>query len=800
MGQIIQRKPRYRRIAVIGLLLLVGSALLLWLPWLIWEQRPGSMMALEDQAASSMGMDLPEVALLREQALVRWEANDGDAAMALLDQATTTAPDNVKTLMLRAQLAQYRGDEQAARADLDRVIALDPMQIKALTRRDALVSPEDASDIDPPDLSRLQARPGMGVMTDKNGEQIGVMFMGQPGGAGFSDAAAWPLILRERWDNARQMLAFSAMVESDSPAPHAGLGHIALLNDDTEGAYAHYRKGLALVPDRTTLYGLLGDLEELVARGWQAPAVRAARDWLHASYLRDHALENQLNIEAVAAIASADYSAARGALQQSLALAEQRLGASHPEIAETLHWLGLVNINLGDIAAGKTVLERALQINEASYGPEHAAITSSLAALAQTYGALGAEGKMLALTERALKINEAVYGRDHPAVAVEMNNLAAAYIGVDNIAAAMDLVERVARIEEQLYGPEPTQALVNIPMRAGLYHGLGDLDTAKDLYERRLRVNEATLGPDNSFVSQTAQGLAGVYQDLGELDQAQRLLERALTIDERLFGPHFPDVAGDLVSLGSLHRAKQDLATAKSFYERALHIYEHHLGPHHVSVGGGLNGLGRVYLDLGDLDQAQQLLRRALPLVASPDAPQLPRGVLRNLRRLHAAAGHPDLAIFYGKQVVDGLQVQRARLITLDQRLQASYLASVRDDYELLFEQLTAQQRLDEAGAISAMLIVPSQGGASGGAAAEQSPLARVTYNAFEQKQLADLRRAVNEVAGSARTLASLQLIKPEARSEGQQQRIAEIDSELAVARAGYEASIAALERAFIAR
>ena len=58
---------------------------------------------------------------------------------------------------------------------------------------------------------------------------------------------------------------------------------------------------------------------------------------------------------------------------------------------------------------------------------------------------------------------------------------------------------------------------------------------------------------------------------------------------------------------------------------------------------------------------------------------------------------HPRLAIFYGKQAVNGLQAIRGEMQTLDKALQQRFLLSKEDVYRTLAELLILEGRLPEA-------------------------------------------------------------------------------------------------------
>ena len=65
------------------------------------------------------------------------------------------------------------------------------------------------------------------------------------------------------------------------------------------------------------------------------------------------------------------YAQARPLYARALALREKALGPEHPDTAETLNNLALLQRDEGDHAAARPLLERALAINEKACGPDH---------------------------------------------------------------------------------------------------------------------------------------------------------------------------------------------------------------------------------------------------------------------------------------------------------------------------------------------------------------------------------------------------------------------------------------------
>ncbi len=99
-------------------------------------------------------------------------------------------------------------------------------------------------------------------------------------------------------------------------------------------------------------------------------------------------------------------------LQRVLAVQEERLGESHPDVALTLAHLA----RLVKPAKAERMLRRALQIQESTLGPEHESVAVALIDLAKLLRGQHREVSAEPLLRRALCIQERALGAEHPDV------------------------------------------------------------------------------------------------------------------------------------------------------------------------------------------------------------------------------------------------------------------------------------------------------------------------------------------------------------------------------------------------
>jgi tetratricopeptide (TPR) repeat protein len=88
-----------------------------------------------------------------------------------------------------------------------------------------------------------------------------------------------------------------------------------------------------------------------------------------------------------------DYANAEPHLQRALAIREQALGPTHPDVATSLHNLAVLYRAQGQCAKAEPLYQRALAIREQALGPAHPDVATSLHNLAALYQVQGQYAK-----------------------------------------------------------------------------------------------------------------------------------------------------------------------------------------------------------------------------------------------------------------------------------------------------------------------------------------------------------------------------------------------------------------------
>lgn len=528
------------------------------------------------------------------------------------------------------------------------------------------------------------------------------------------------------------------------------LGHTYLLEGNKSIAWEWYRKGLLQIDNKATLReGPLADFDIFLKNGWQPELSKEAQCWFMeqgAQWLARKSPADELFKQIKSARMAHDSPKEAELTEQFLSLAIKLYGSEHISITFPLDNLAKIYKTLGQEEKALLLYQRALAIYEKALDQDHFDIANSLHNLAGVYETLGQHDHALLLYQRALKIRSKTLGAEHEDTATSLFSLAARYHILGQYDQAKPLFQRAMAIRTKikLLAPDVLDSAFYLDDLAGLYQTFNQYDQALLLFQRALAIREAYLVQDDLQIASSLNNLANLYFYLGQYDQALPLLKRALAIKEKRLDPDSKIIATGLHNLANVYLCRgqydqalplfqrsltiwendltqddlvamglQGLATmhyrldqydqALPLLRRALEILEKTFGQDHPSTAGVLCDLGSTYDRLGQYDQALPLYRRALFISSQESNPLRVAYVKRSLMSFYAK-DQPELAIFYGKQVVNIIQGVRRENATLDKIMQESFLKQNEDTYRELADLLFTQGRLMEGQQVLAML------------------------------------------------------------------------------------------------
>lgn len=262
--------------------------------------------------------------------------------------------------------------------------------------------------------------------------------------------------------------------------------------------------------------------------------------------------------------------------EQSLAVADEKLGPTHPEVAQTLLTLANAHNGRSDYAAAAVVAERGLAVRELEVGPSSKKLGPWLIAYGTALASLGRMAEGRALFERTLAIEEAADGPEHPGLVVTLSNLAVLKRLEGDLEGSIPLLRRARAIATKAHGAQSSSVALTCHNLGEAYEALNDPTTARESYECALAIYGAQLGVDNLETQATVQGLARLDLREGQSGRALKALLRSLAVIEKEMGPDSVGACYLLETVAWAYLASGDLGEALSTIERATDLGDRH--------------------------------------------------------------------------------------------------------------------------------------------------------------------------------------------------------------------------------
>lgn len=244
----------------------------------------------------------------------------------------------------------------------------------------------------------------------------------------------------------------------------------------------------------------------------------------------------------------------------------------HENIANNLHNIGMVNIDIGEYEKALDNFENALRIKKEIFpNTISKSIADTLHIIGRACSRIGKYRKSIEYHEQALLIYENL--KEDSDIATELKH--------------MGLV----------------------------YNYTGEYEKAIDSYKKSIEINRKVLDQDNSNIAYTCICLANVYVNSKSYEQAEQFNKEGFKILNMLPKDRYFDYSTALyyANIGSInmHIGKSDLAL--EFSEKALKLFQD-LFPKDkiIYIGQIMNNIGLVYLNKKNFEKAKIYLHNSL--------------------------------------------------------------------------------------------------------------------------------------------------------------------------------------------
>ncbi|MCA9008147.1 MAG: CHAT domain-containing protein [Planctomycetaceae bacterium] len=553
---------------------------------------------------ASVEDELRRAGALRNQALEKYQQNNVEAALPLMEQSVSIASralgaQHVTMADLQSDLGHlYRaaGNYRASRSAFEQVLAI-RKKAQGLENADSIKAMNDLATL-------------LGMM----GEYAEAKSL-------FEQAVA----------SSRKALGAE---HPDTAASINNLGGLLEDMGDYTGAKRNYEQALAVarkvfgnehintasaINNLSVISQKLEDypsalkfsLESLAIRkkvlGPKAPEVALSLDNLSVIYA-------ELN----------QFSNAKSSGQQAVDLFRETLGNEHPETATAITNFGGLLKSMGDTAAARSLFEEALQIRKNVLGMEHPSTAASLDQLAALLDQSGDFHAARPLYEQSLAIRRKALGDEHPITAESWIHVGHFLETIGDHSAAQSHFERALAANQKAFGPDHTAIADTLDSLARVLHDRGVMDRAKALYQQALSIRIKAFGPEHMAVSSAYNNLGLLQGDIGEYQEALENLQKCLSIRIKLLGEDHPALAVVYNNLGIVYSAMGDPQSSITQYEQAIRICRKSFGDNNPKTASSLANLGIVVASTDDRSRAADLFDESRKITANYLARFLP--------------------------------------------------------------------------------------------------------------------------------------------------------------------------------
>ena len=226
---------------------------------------------------------------------------------------------------------------------------------------------------------------------------------------------------------------------------------------------------------------------------------------------------------------------------KALEIRESQHGIYHPDVAESMIFLGNINrLYEIDTEKAESLYRQALYILNETLNFTHKNRLHALTSLAGLLSEQGNHEESIELYRENLEIRKDIYGEIHPSIAEGKGQLATGF------------------------------------------RRMGKFEKAEKYYTRSLELWIDLMGPNHNVVSGALIGMGNLMTKMERYDEAKSYLKRALDIRRN----HFGENAGALIlgDIGRMYRESENFDEARFYYEKAISLFDSAEGSVHYDV------------------------------------------------------------------------------------------------------------------------------------------------------------------------------------------------------------------------
>ena len=328
-----------------------------------------------------------------------------------------------------------------------------------------------------------------------------------------------------------------------------GLGELARLRGDFDGAVSHHQEALAI---RTELLGEkhLDIAESLHALG-VAFYFQSEYEAAEVVELESLAMYVELlgeNDERVANVNNSlgsvmhntdRYEEAEKRKRDSLKVFRHLFGDIHPNVASVLNDLALVLEDVGRLEEAETTFNESLTIFRRVYPGDHPFIAETQAQLAGLMRAMGDTDRSESLHREAIAMLERTVGNEHMLTLRTKDSFGVLLMSTGRFEEAVPIMTETVALHRTLLGERHVNTGRALSNLATLFFLKGDYAQAESYYRESLSIRTERLGDDHADTANSKNNLADLLNRLGQYEEAEQLASEAADSYGKVFSPSY---------------------------------------------------------------------------------------------------------------------------------------------------------------------------------------------------------------------------------------------------------------------
>ncbi len=390
-------------------------------------------------------------------------------------------------------------------------------------------------------------------------------------------------------------------------------------------------------------------------------------------------------------------------LQQTFAQKSKQYSANHPQMLRYYYYLASAYDEAGLVPLAAYWYQKSADVCVQAFGPDNACAPITQLKLGVSLFYNGKSREAEANIRHALLVGDTVFGVKAPVTWVGDLALAGVLIGTGRYAEAETTLE-LALALAQKSKPEDLNVAAVKAMYASLYRNTGQIKLAEDTLREAIALDQKVQGNASTASIGPRVSLAQTLRLAGRSAAAEPIGREALDAAERLLGPERPDhpaLSIARVGLGYIYMDLGRPSNAEGLIRQALENDKKYLGTDNPAVAVDEIALAQLLRTTGRERDALPVLQDAYRISHMTDLQGIRWRVPGELMQLYASGtvANPVLAIFYGKESVNGLQSLRGDLSRASSGSQQSFTNAkdVKTIYTTLAHLLLTDGRISEA-------------------------------------------------------------------------------------------------------